>query len=389
MSKNRRTFLKYAGCLAGASGFTAGSANSSMAADEKPANPDVKKRLGPFGNGTPITMAGYEYNRVQGLVTGDVTIAGCAHRFEVTGIGPLNKHAFYGEQTRDITEIGLIPFLLAFANGEFRDYVLLPIPLLRQFRHKSIFVRTDGDVRKPQDLRGRRVATVGYSSSGLTHVRGILQDEYGVSPSEIEWVTTQKDSAANLTGGVSRWEQVRPDGVTIVDAAAGEDESSLLLKGQVDAIFHPAEPRAFQERHPKVRRLFTDHRNVERAYYKRTGLFPIMHSVAVRTKTAQQHPWLAAAAFQAYCEAKKRDYLHMQNLGWVMDSLPWYGQELEETKTLMGDNFYPYGLKVCAPSYEKAIQYVYDQGLSKRKIRLEELFEPSTVDLTDTPFASA
>ncbi len=119
-----------------------------------------------------------------------------------------------------MTEIGLIPYILAYANDEFRDYVLLPIPVLRLFRHKSIWVRTDAGIEKPEDLRGRRVATVGYSSSGLTHVRGLLAEEYGVMPEEIEWVSTQKESAANLTGGVSAWEKVRPEGVKIIDAPA-------------------------------------------------------------------------------------------------------------------------------------------------------------------------
>ena len=111
-----------------------------------------------------------------------VTVEGCATQFEVTGIGPLNNHAFFGPQTRDVTEIGLIPYILAYCNDDFRDYTLLPIPLLRLFRHKSIFVRTDRGIKTPADLRGKKVVTVGYSSSGLTHVRGVLQEE-------IEWVS--------------------------------------------------------------------------------------------------------------------------------------------------------------------------------------------------------
>ena len=384
MESSRRDFLKHVGVI-GVAAAVSGIADASIAAEagKEVLDPTVKKRTGPYGKGLPITIAGYDYNRVRALVEGKETIEGCAHRFEVTGIGPLNNHAFIGPQTRDVTEIGLIPYILAYCNDDFRDYTLLPIPLLRVFRHKSIFVRTDRGIKTPADLRGKKVATVGYSSSGLTHVRGLLQEEYGVKPEEIEWVSTQKDSAGNLTGGVSNWEKIRPKGVKITDAPKSEDESTLLISGKVDAIVHPAEPKVYQDRNPIVERLFKDHRSVERDFYKRTGMFPIMHAVAVRKETAEKNPWLPKAIFEAYSKAKQIDYEYMRNWGWAMDSLPWYGQEFNETRELMGANFYPYGLKASQSSFEAAFRYVYEQGLSKRKVGLEEMFEKSTLDLEE------
>jgi len=384
MKSARRAFL--ASTAMGSLAWMKSSARSQevASAEKDGLDPSLKQRTGPFGQGLPITLAGYGYDRVRAIVDGSVTIEGCAHRFEVTGIGPLNQHAFYAPQTREITELGLIPYILAYANGGFRDYTLLPIPLLRQFRHKSIFIRTDRGIKVPADLRGKTVATVGYSTSALTHVRGVLQEEYGVKPEEITWVSTRKDSASNLTGKGSGWEKVRPAGVKIIDADPDEDESSLLIDGKVDAILHPTEPKVYQDRNPLVDRLFVDHRTVEQDFYKRTGMFPIMHAVAIRTATLRQHPWLAKAVFHAYSKAKQLDYAHKQNLGWVMDSLPWYGQELEETRKLMGDNFYPYGLKASKTSFEAAFRYVYDQGLSRRRVSLEEVFEKSTFDLEET-----
>lgn len=328
-------------------------------------------------------MAGYDYSRVHALVNGEVTVEGCQTNFEVTGIGPLNNHAFFGPQNRDVTEIGLIPYVLAYANDNFRDYTLLPIPVLRLFRHKSIWVRTDRGIETPADLKGKRVATVGYSSSGLTHIRGILEEEYGVKPEDITWISVEKDSASNLTGGVSDWEKIRPKGVTIIDAPEGEDESSLLISGQVDAILHPAEPKVYQDRNPIVKRLFTDHRTVEKEFYERTGMFPIMHTVAIKRETAEKHPWLAKAVFEAYSKAKKIDYEHMKTWGWALDSLPWYGQEFNETRELMGENFYPYGLQASKASYEAAFRYLFEQGLSNRLVTLEEMFDKSTLDLME------
>lgn len=389
MKNSRRRFVKQIGVT----GIAASVMGSLAACNTKEENkevtlttkddPTVKEYTGPFGEGLPITMAGYDYSRVHALVNGEITVEGCQTNFEVTGIGPLNNHAFFGPQNRDITEIGLIPYVLAYANDNFRDYTLLPIPVLRLFRHKSIWVRTDRGIETPADLKGKRVATVGYSSSGLTHIRGILEEEYGVKPEDITWISVEKDSASNLTGGVSDWEKIRPEGVNIIDAPEGEDESSLLISGQVDAILHPAEPKVYQDRNPIVKRLFTDHRTVEKEFYERTGMFPIMHTVAIKRETAEKNPWLAKAVFEAYSKAKKIDYEHMKTWGWALDSLPWYGQEFNETRELMGENFYPYGLQASKASYEAAFRYLYDQGLSKRLVTLDEMFDKSTLDLVE------
>ena len=135
-----------------------------------------------------VSIAGYNYDRVEALITGRVQVEGCHTEFEEARIGEMNTHVFSEPKIREVTEIGLLPFILAFANEEFRDYTLLPVFPLRVFRHKSIFIRTDRGISKPQDLRGRKVATPGYSSTSLTWIRGIMQHEYGVKPEDIEWV---------------------------------------------------------------------------------------------------------------------------------------------------------------------------------------------------------
>ncbi len=331
----------------------------------------------------PITVAGYPYDRVRALANGSTKVKGCRTTFEPATIGPMNVHVFNGPQTREVTEVGLLPFVLAFCNDGFRDYELLPIPVLRLFRHKSIFIRTDRDISEPADLRGRRIATVGYSSSGLTWIRGILHSEYGVSPNEVEWITTQSDSAKKTTGGASKWEKLLPSDVSIRTAPPGKDESQLLLDGEVDAILHPAEPKVFVDRNPIVARLFPDHRSVERAYYKKTEVFPIMHVVAIRRDAAATHPWLPRAVFEAYCQAKRADYELMHNLGSYYSSLPWHGQELNETRALMGENFYPYGASQIQKAMETAFQYAFSQGLAKRKLALEEVLNASSVDFEE------
>ena len=343
----------------------------------RPANASNRTR------GIPLSVAGYPYDRVAALAEGRVQVADCEVKFETSKIGELNTHAFQGPAERDVSELGLLPYLLAFANDDFRKYELLPIFVLKVFRHKSIFVRSDSGIDEPADLRGKRVATPGYSSSGLTWIRGILKDEYELSPEDINWVVTTRDSAVNQTGGASAWEKQIPDGLKYESAPEGKDESQLLLDGVVDAIFHPAEPRAFVERDPRIRRLFSDPRQVEQAYFKRTGIFPIMHVVGMRRDLAEREPWLRKAIFDAYVEAKRMNFEHMQRIQWAYDSLPWYGQELNETRQAMGEHFYSYGLPSNKDSFNAALRYAHDQGLTDRKLEIKDLFHSSVIDLKD------
>ena len=252
-----------------------------------------------------LKVAGYPFDRLKALFDGRVKVEGCDIEMEAAKIGDMNTDLFSGAQTRDVTEIGLHPFMLAYANEEFRDYTLLPIFPLRAFRHKSIFIRTDRGINKPEDLKGKRIATPGYSSTSLTWIRGMLQDEYGIIPHDIKWVTAAQDSAAGTTGSVSKQESVVPDGLDITSGPAGKDESDLLEAGDVDALFHAAEPRGYVQGHPKIARLFSDPRAVEQAYYKKTGIFPIMHVVAIKKSVLEKQPWLAKAILMPIPKQKK------------------------------------------------------------------------------------
>jgi 4,5-dihydroxyphthalate decarboxylase len=369
---SRREFLRYASLAAGTLAVSAENAPSSASVEASGKS-----------EGLSITISGYKFNRVETLATGDVKIKGCEVKFEVAAIGDMNTHVFSGPKARDVTEIGLHPFMLAYANEGFRDYTLLPIFPLRLFRHKSVFIRIDRGIEKPEDLRGKSIATPGYSSTSLTWIRGIFQDEYGIKPQDVKWVSASKDSSAEAAGKLSRQENVLPEGVTITPGPRGKDESDLLESGEVDALFHAAEPRAYVEGHPKVARLFKDYRSIERQYFAKTGIFPIMHAVVIKNDVLKQNPWLAKAVFDAYSEAKRRSYEHMAKLAWIFDSLPWYGQELEETRALMGDNYYSYGIEPNRKTLETLFRYSYQQGLSSRKLTVEELFAPESLEFAE------
>ena len=295
----------------------------------------------------------------------------------------MNTDVFSGSQSREVTEIGLHPFMLAYANEGFRDYSLLPVFPLRVFRHRSIFIRTDRAIEKPEDLRGKKIATPGFSSTSLTWLRGILRHEYGVKPEEIQWVLSAKDSSAKAAGKVSKQESMIPKGLSVTQGPAGKDESDLLESGDVDALFHAAEPRAYVQGHPNVARLFSDYRKTERAFFAKTGIFPIMHAVAIRNDVVEASPWLPEAVFNAYAEAKNLMYGELKRLGWATISLPWVGPEIEETRKLMGENFWPYGIEPNRKALKALFQYSHEQGLASRKLAIKDLFHPSTLTLNE------
>lgn len=331
-----------------------------------------------------LKMGGYPFPRLKGLMDGSAAIEGCTTEFIPGKIGDMNTDLFSGDKLRDITEVGLHPFMLAYANDDFRDYRLLPIFPLRTFRHKSIFIRTDRGIKEPQDLKGRRVSTAGYSSTSLTWARGILQEEYRVKPEDMQWVLARGDSSADAAGKISAQESLVPKGVPVEYGPEGLDESDLLEQGLVDACFHAAEPRAFIQGKPHIGRLFADSKAVEQEYYERTGIFPIMHTVAIRKSLLDKEPWLAQAVFDAYSEAKQQDYDFMVKLGWAFSSLPWFRQELEETQQLMGKDFYSYGIEGNRATLEALFEYSYQQGLAKKELSIEELFAENSLELAES-----
>jgi 4,5-dihydroxyphthalate decarboxylase len=375
----RREFIKTTALLVGGVG-----ASSACNQDSEQNTGLSKKPYKEASVGLLITASGYKFKRLEALFDGRVKIEGCETQFEAGKIGDMNTHVFSGPGTVDLTEIGLHPFMLAYANDGFRDYTLLPIFPLRLFRHKSVFIRTDRGIEKPEDLRGKTIATPGYSSTSLTWIRGIFQEEYGITPQDVGWITAAKDSSAILAGKVSKQESMIPEGVSISTGTPGKDESDLLESGEADALFHAAEPRAYIEGHPMVARLFPDYRAAEQAYFSKTGIFPIMHAVAIKRERLKQNPWLTGAVFKAYSQAKQLAYEDMAKTGWFNDMLPWYGQELEETRALLGDNFYSYGIKDNRKTLEALFRYSHQQGLSSRELTIEELFAPASLELVES-----
>jgi 4,5-dihydroxyphthalate decarboxylase len=329
-----------------------------------------------------VRIAGYAYDRVRCIQDGRLGLDGFDVRFHAEDIYRLNKLLFGPQRTYEVSETGLIPFVTKYANEDFRAYTLIPVFISRTFRHRNIFVRTDSGIEKPEDLRGRRVGTPGYGMSSHTWIRGFLQDVYGVKPEDMQWIETTKSSdGATLNSGFTNY--FLPKDFPLKKGPPGVDESEMLIAGGVDALVTAIEPQAYIDGNPKIRRLFPNIQAVEKEYYKETGVFPIMHVVAVRKEFADANPELPKAIFSMYSQAKQVAYDDLEGAEVLKVTLPWVNQELEETRALMGENYWPYGVKANHKELELVMRYTHEQGLAKRRVRVEEIFHPSTLELIE------
>ena len=334
-------------------------------------------------NKLAITFAGYDYDRVRAIMDGQVDLEGADTSFEVEDIYGASTHAFGPDKKYDVTEIGLLPFVGRYVNSGFRAYTLIPVFISRTFRHRNIYVHANSGIRKPEDLRGKRIGTPGYGFSAHTWIRGLLLDEYGVKADEMQWIeTTESSDGAKLSPKLNRY--FLPDEFPLVKGPPGVDESELLLSGGCDALITAITPRAFKEGNPDaVRQLFPNARAAEQDYFRKTRIFPIMHAVAIRTEMIKANPWLPKAVFEMYSMAKQRAYANLETTTSLKITLPWVTQDFEDTRNLMGQNFWPYGIEANRKELEFAMRYAYEQGLLKRRVDFEQLFHPSTLKLED------
>lgn len=328
----------------------------------------------------PIKIAGYDYDRVRSIMDGKVGIEGAEISFNVENIYGVSRSAFGPEKKYEVTELGLIPFIRKYINEGFRDYTLIPVFISRTFRHRNIYVHVDSGIKTPLDLRGKRVGTPGYGFSANTWIRGFLLDEYGVKADDMHWIeTTQSSDGAELPQTLNR--HFLSDDFPLVKGPDGIDESELLLSGGCDALITAITPRAFLEGNPKIKQLFLDPYTAEKDYYKKTNIFPIMHAVAIRKDVIKENPELPKAIFEMYSKAKQKAYDNLETTTALKVSLPWVTQEFEETCSLMGKNFWPYGIEANRKELELVMRYVYEQGLVSHHIKFDELFHPSTFKL--------
>jgi 4,5-dihydroxyphthalate decarboxylase len=207
---------------------------------------------------------------------------------------------------------------------------------------------------------------------------------HGVKPEDMHWIETAASSDGGQLQADKLGQYLLPDDFPLEKGPPGVDESEMIIAGDVDALITAITPKAYLDGHPKVKRLYPDFRSAEKEYYSKTGVFPIMRVIAVRRDFADAHPELPTMIFDMYSQAKQAAYDDLETTTSLKVTLPWVTQEFEETQALMGDNFWPYGIKANLKELELVTRYTHEQGLAKRRVEVEELFHPSTLELSET-----
>jgi 4,5-dihydroxyphthalate decarboxylase len=314
-----------------------------------------------------ITIGMRDYDHTRALANGRVKIDGVDVKF--VNISPPSQIflRMLHDEEFDASEMSLSNFMIAIGKGD-RRFVALPVFPSRVFRHSYIWINTKAGINKPQDLKGKKVGIADYSMTALLFVRGLLQHEYGVAPEDIHWFRRRSEHVAIDM----------PPAIRIDNIAKDQTLDGLLEAGELDAVAVTSPPRAFLNASPLVQRLFPDCRAVEADYYRRTKIFPIMHMVVMRRAIYEQDPSLAVRLTRGFEAAKALAFEDYQE---GLASLPWVNLDLEYARQILGHDVWPYGVKNNAPTLEAATLYSHEQGLTKRKFTVNELFAPETLDL--------
>lgn len=320
-----------------------------------------------------LSIAAEAYDRVLALRDGRVRIEGCDHRFLVVGHEQLFLRGFHSAEY-DVCELSMSSYLLSVARGDC-PYVAIPVFLSRLFRHSAIYLNKASGIAEPADLRGKRIGVPEYQMTAALWVRGLLDDEYGVPPSAMTWF----QGGLHEPGRVEKFALCLPPDIAVNAIAPDATLDAMLREGEIDALITARTPRGFAEGDPRIVRLFPNYRDAERAYFDRTGLFPIMHVVAIRRSLVEEHPWLANAVFDAFSRAKDLAIENFSDLSALRVTLPWFAAELEETRALMGPDFWPYGVEANRKTLSRMLEYAHCHGTVDRLLSLEEIFAPSTL----------
>ncbi|MEI9852710.1 MAG: ABC transporter substrate-binding protein [Sphingomonas sp.] len=319
-----------------------------------------------------LSIAIGDYDRVRAVARGTAPIEGVDPVFLFLEPEEIFFRAFRSAEF-DMCELSLSSYTLTTAKG-LCPYVAVPVFPSRAFRHTAITVRKDR-VKSPEDLKGRRVGIPEYQLTANVWARALLEDQFGVKPSDIRWV----QGGIDQPGRVEKVAFTLPEGVVMEPAPADKSLSDLLVSGEIDAMVAPRPPRGFG-REPNIGWLFDDPIAAASDYFRATRIFPIMHVLGIRRELVAEHPWLPSAVVKAFTRAKDMALARLVDPSASNVSLPFLEETARRARALMGDDYWSYGLEPNRHVLETFLSHHHRQGLSPRLLACEELFVPSSLE---------
>jgi 4,5-dihydroxyphthalate decarboxylase len=318
-------------------------------------------------NEVPLTLAISPYDHVEDLVTGRIVPEG----IKLTALTlPVEEifFRFLKHREWDVSELSFGKYASLISQGD-TSLTAIPVFPSRIHRHSSVYVRRDGKVRTPQDLAGKRIGLPEWAQTAAVYSRGFMAHQYGIDLAGIDWV----QAGVNEPGRVEKVALKLPPGIRLTPAPE-KSLSRMLVEGEVDAVLSAHAPDCFEEGHPNVRRLFEDYMTVEAEYYRATGIFPIMHVLALKRSLLDTQPWIAMSLLKAFEEAKRRSVARALEVTAPRFPIPWCFEHARRAQELFGEDYWPYGVDANRTTLEAFLRYAHEQGVCHRLLAPEDLF---------------
>jgi 4,5-dihydroxyphthalate decarboxylase len=319
-----------------------------------------------------IALACWDYDRTRAIADGRIRPEG----LEVDYVALPPEETFFRMarfREFDVSELSLSSYVVSCRRAE-RPFVAIPVFPSRSFRHSGVYVRSGG-VERPEDLRGGRVGVAEYQLTANVWIRGILAERHGLPVRDVTYVTGGLEDPRRI----EKLALELPPEIRVEPAPEGRTLSEMLAAGELDAIYSPRAPSTLGE--GGVRRLYEDFPAVERGYFEATRIFPIMHVLAIRADVYEAHRWIARSLLKAFTAAKDEALASLREVAALKVSLPWTAAHVEEARSLLGEDWWPYGLdEANRRVLETFLAYARDQGLAGEEQTVESLFAPETLE---------
>jgi 4,5-dihydroxyphthalate decarboxylase len=318
--------------------------------------------------GLKLKLACNDYDRTRALIDGRVKPGGI--ELDISVLKPRELFPrMLNDREFDVAELSLSSYASLVAR-DLSPFVAIPVTLSKLFRHDAIYVRKGAGIERPQDLRGKRVGTTQYGATASITIKGLLSDEFGVQPSDMRW----------FVGGLNTPTEKPliplnlPKDVSLEFLGPGRTLEGMLAAGELDALFSILIPQMFLDGSPQIARLFPDFKTVEKDYFRRTGIFPVMHIVAIKKDVYRENPWVAKSLYRAFCEARDIAVGPLYDTDALIVALPWLIDHIEENWRVFGKDFWAYGVEPNRAAFDALCRWVHEQGLAPRRVTVEELF---------------